>query len=208
MATLRHGREREALAAACRRLAAEGLTPARSGNASARVGHELVLTPTGCELAQLEARDVLVTDLDGHVLEGDGEPTSEVATHRLLYATCPQVGAIVHTHAPYATALSCALDELPLIHYAMLAFGGTVRVAPYATFGSQELADGVHAALRDRRAALMANHGAITVAADVAGAIELMLTLEWVCTVYWRAAQLGPPRVLDAAVAVRRCPRV
>jgi L-fuculose-phosphate aldolase len=197
MATRRHAAQRAALAAACRRLAAAGLAPATSGNGSLRAGDELVISPGGCELADLDSDDVIVTDLEGNVLEGEGEPTSELATHRILYAMGPQVGAIVHTHAPYATAVGCVIDELPVVHYAMLAFGGAVRVAPYATFGSDELAAGVHAALRDRRAALMANHGAITYAADVGTATELMLTLEWACMVYWRAAALGAPRTLD-----------
>jgi L-fuculose-phosphate aldolase len=95
-----------------------------------------------------------------------------------------------------ATALSCVLDELPCIHYQMLLLGGTVRVAPYATFGTPELARSVLDALEGRTAALMANHGAIAYAADVDGAIEASLLLEWACTVYWRAAQIGDPRVL------------
>jgi L-fuculose-phosphate aldolase len=201
----RHPAQRAALADACRRLAAEGLTPASSGNASVRVGDEVVITPTGSVLGHLGPQDALVVDLDGRVLEGDGEPTSELAMHRMLYAMGDEVGAIVHTHAPYATAVACVLDELPAVHYAMVALGGPVRVAPYATFGSEELAAGVHAALDGRRAALMANHGAVAYAADVATAAELMLTLEWACTVYWRATALGRPRVLDdealAAVA-------
>jgi L-fuculose-phosphate aldolase len=197
MAARRHAAQREALAAACRRLAGEGLTPATSGNASVRVGDELVISPTGCDLARLGAGDVLVTDLDGQVIEGEREPTSELATHRVLYAMGPQVGAIVHTHAPYATAVGCVLDELPVVHYAMLALGGAVRVAPYSTFGGDELAAAVRAALRDRRAALMANHGAIAYATDITTAAELMLTLEWACTLHWRAAALGVPRTLD-----------
>jgi L-fuculose-phosphate aldolase len=85
------------------------------------------------------------------------------------------------------------------VHYQMLLFGGSVRVAPYATFGSPELATGVHEALRDRTAALMANHGAVTVAADAGAAVELALLLEWACGLYWRAAQLGDPRTLDSS---------
>ena len=106
-------------------------------------------------------------------------------------------GAVVHTHAPMATALSCAVDELPVVHYQMLLMGGSIRVAPYATFGTPELAESVLDALDGRTAALMANHGAITHAADLDGAVELSLLLEWACTVYWRAATLGVPRTLD-----------
>jgi L-fuculose-phosphate aldolase len=199
MSAPRHAAQREALAVACRRLAAAGLTPGTTGNASVRVGDEVAITPTGSVLAGLQAADTVVIDLDGRVLDGEGEPTSELQMHRVLYALGDEVGAIVHTHAPYATALSCVVDEVPAIHYGMLGLGGSVRVAPYALFGSQELADGVGAALRGRRAALMSNHGAVAYAADVASAAELMVELEWACTLYWRAAALGAPRVLDEA---------
>jgi L-fuculose-phosphate aldolase len=197
MAALRHEAQRQALTEACRRLAAEGLAPATSGNASVRVGGELVITPTGCALEDMTPERALVVDLEARVLEGDGEPTSEMPMHRVLYALGAEVGAIVHTHAPYATALSCVLDEVPAVHYGMLAFGGSLRVAPYATFGSEELAAGVGEALEGRRAALMANHGAVAYAMDVATAAHLMEAVEWACAVYWRAAMIGSPRVLD-----------
>jgi L-fuculose-phosphate aldolase len=98
-----------------------------------------------------------------------------------------------------ATALSCVLDELPCVHYEMLLLGGTVRVAPYRTFGSPELAAAVHEALDGRTAAMLANHGTVTYGADVAGAVRATEVLEWAATVYWRAASIGTPRVLDEA---------
>jgi L-fuculose-phosphate aldolase len=97
-----------------------------------------------------------------------------------------------------ATALSCVLDELPLVHYQMLLLGGPVRVAPYATFGSGELAGATLEALEGRSAALMANHGAITYGPDLEAAVEQSRLLEWACTVYWHAASLNTPRALDA----------
>jgi L-fuculose-phosphate aldolase len=106
-------------------------------------------------------------------------------------------GAVVHTHAPIATALSCVIDELPCVHYQMLLLGGTVRVAPYRTFGTPELADVTLGALEGRTAALMANHGAIVYAHDLATAVEHSLLLEWACEVYWRAAAIGSPRALE-----------
>jgi L-fuculose-phosphate aldolase len=108
-------------------------------------------------------------------------------------------GAVVHTHAPFATALSCVLDELPLVHYEMLMLGGPVRVAPYATFGTPELAAGCLDALEGRTAVLMANHGAVTWGADLAGALAATEVLEWSCAVYWRACQVGTPRVMGEA---------
>ena len=98
-----------------------------------------------------------------------------------------------------ATALSCVLDELPCVHYEMLLLGGSVRVAPYETFGTPELAASVLDALEGRTAALMANHGTLCFGADVAGAVRATELLEWAATLWWRASALGEPRVLDEA---------
>lgn len=189
---------RETVAAAARRLAAERLVLCTSGNVSARAGEAVAVSPTGARLAELAADEVAVVDLDGGQVEGALAPTSELGLHLGVHAERGD-GAVVHVHAPYATALSCVLDELPVVHYEMLRFGGAVRVAPYATFGTQELARSVHAALDGRTAALMANHGAVVAAATMEAAVELALLLEWASEVYWRAAQLGEPRVLSDA---------
>jgi L-fuculose-phosphate aldolase len=190
--------EREQVAAAARRLAAAGLVAGTSGNLSARSGDHVAVTPTGAVLAELEPSQVTVVDLDGHVVEGDLAPTSEAELHLGVYRRYG-AGAVVHTHAPVATALSCVLDELPCVHYEMLLLGGSVRVAPYATFGSPELAASVLDALDGKSAALMANHGAVTTGADVDGAVRATELLEWACTLWWRASAVGTPRVLDAA---------
>jgi L-fuculose-phosphate aldolase len=197
------GSLREQVAAASRSIAAAGLVRATSGNVSARDGDRVAITPTGGVLGELTAEQVVVVDRAGEVLEGTLAPTSEIALHLGVYERYG-AGAVVHTHAPVATALSIVLDELPCVHYEMLALGGSVRVAPYRTFGTPELAAGVLAALEDRTAALMANHGAITFADDLALAVERTHLLEWACTVYWRAAAIGEPRVLggDALGAV------
>jgi L-fuculose-phosphate aldolase len=189
-------RERDQVAAAARRLAAEGLVAGTSGNVSARQQDRVAITPTGCVLAGLEAGQVTVVDLDGTVLDGELAPTSEIDLHLGVYRS-HGAGAVVHTHAPMATALSCILDELPCIHYEMLLLGGAVRVAPYATFGTPELARSVVEALEGRTAALMANHGAVSHGPDVAAAVRATELLEWAATVYWRARQLGAPRILD-----------
>ncbi|WP_405875428.1 class II aldolase/adducin family protein [Streptomyces sp. NBC_00005] len=190
------GQERAAVAGACRRLGAEGLLIGTAGNVSVRVGERVAITATGAVLAELAEDQVTVVDLDGKVVAGTLEPTSELDLHLGVYRRYG-TGAVVHTHAPMATALSLVLDELPCIHYQLLTLGGTVRVAPYATFGTPELAESVLAALEGRSAALMANHGAVTHAPTLDKAVEHALLLEWACGVYQRAAALGPPRVLD-----------
>ena len=188
---------RERVAEVSRRLAAEGLVLGTAGNVSARQGNEVAITPTGAVLAHLEPDQVSVVDLKGTQLDGELAPTSELDLHLGVYRRY-DAGAVVHTHAPMATALSCVLDELPCVHYQLLLLGGPVPVAPYATFGTPELASSVLDALEGGNAALMANHGAIVHSNDLDAALEMSLLLEWACTVYWRAAAIGEPRVLDA----------
>jgi L-fuculose-phosphate aldolase len=190
-------REREQVAGACQRLAAEGLVLGTAGNVSARSDEAVAISPTGAVLGELTPEQVTVVDLDDRVMAGDLEPTSELDLHLGVYRH-HSAGAVVHTHAPMATALSCVLDEVPCVHYQMLLLGGSVRVAAYATFGTPELAESVVQALEGRAAALMANHGAIAHAGDADQAVELSLLLEWACGVYWHAAAIGTPRSLDS----------
>jgi len=190
-------RERRDVADACRRLAREGLVIGTAGNVSAVAGDETIaVSPTGAVLAELTPEQVSVVDLAGNLVAGELEPTSELGLHLGIYDRY-DAGAVVHTHAPMATALSCVLDELPCVHYGMLLLGGTVSVARYETFGTPELAAAVLDALEGKGAALMANHGAITHAPDIPAAVDRALLLEWACTVYWRAAAIGEPKTLD-----------
>jgi L-fuculose-phosphate aldolase len=188
---------KEQVAAAARRLAGDGLCPGTAGNVSARADELVAISPTGAVLLDLQAHEVAVVRLDGEQVDGPLAPTSELDLHLGVYNRYG-AGAVVHTHAPMATALACVLeDELPAVHYQMLVLGGAVRVAPYRTFGTPELAEVVLDALEGHTAALMANHGAIAYGADMAGAVDNTLLLEWACNVYWHAAALGSPRILD-----------
>jgi L-fuculose-phosphate aldolase len=188
---------RERVAAASRRLASEGLVVGTAGNVSERIGELVVITPTGATLESVSADQIAVVDRDGEQIDGELEPSSELPLHLGVYRRY-DAGAVVHTHARMATALSCVLDELPVVHYQMLLLGGPVRVAPYATFGSPELAELTVQALHERTAALMANHGAIVYGPDLDFAVEQSLLLEWACSVYWHAASIGTPRTLDS----------
>jgi L-fuculose-phosphate aldolase len=96
-----------------------------------------------------------------------------------------------------ATAVGCVLDELPAIHYQMLSLGGSVRVAPYATFGTDQLHANVLEALEGHTAALMQNHGALTCGTELRSAVDATFLLEWSCELYWNASQIGTPSVLD-----------
>jgi L-fuculose-phosphate aldolase len=188
--------ERAQVAGACRHLAATGLVPRTGGNVSVRAGEGVAVTPTGAELATLAPADVTLVDLAGRVIDGELAPTSELDMHLAVYDRYG-AGAVVHTHAPVSTALSCVLDELPCVHYEMLMLGGPVRVAPYRTFSTPELAATAVEALDGRTAALLANHGTIAFGTDLDAAMRATELLEWAATVYWRAAQVGTPRVLD-----------
>ena len=188
---------REQVAAACARLANEGLVVGTAGNVSMRADDYIVVTPTGGVFGEMGADDMAVVDRDGQLVHGGRGPTSELALHLLLYDR-NDAGAVVHTHAPYATALSCVLDEVPPVHYSMLMFGGSLKVAPYATFGTEELARNVETAIEGRTACLMQNHGHVGYAHDLDTAVESALLVEWACTVYWRARAIGQPTALSA----------
>jgi L-fuculose-phosphate aldolase len=190
-------RQCKRVAAAGRRLAAEGLVVGTAGNVSVREGDAIAISASGVELTEMDAGDAVVVDTAGAVLAGDRSPSSELALHLGIYARA-DAGAVVHTHAPMATALACVLDgELPCIHYQMLELGASVRIAAYETFGTEQLADSVLRALEGKGAALIANHGAVTHAPDLDAAVERMLLLEWACGLYVRASVVGEPRALS-----------
>jgi len=189
-------RERERIVAAARRLAEDGQVAGTAGNLSERAGDLVAVTPTGGALDSLTPEQVAVVDLDGEQVDGDLRPTSELGLHLGVYRRYG-VGAVVHTHPPYATALACVVDQLPVVHYQMLALGGSVRVARYETFGTEELAAVTLDALEGRAAALMASHGAIVHGPDLDVAMAQSSLLEWACALYWRAAAIGQPRTLN-----------
>jgi L-fuculose-phosphate aldolase len=177
-----------------------------AGNLSVRDAGTMLITPRGTRLEAID-RCVRVRLSDGAVLQGQG-PSSETPLHRAVYAAT-DAQAIVHTHSRFATVMSTLVDELPPVHYVTTAFGGCVRVAPYATFGSDELAEHVATALLGRRAALLANHGAVTIADTLDHAVDLALQLEWLAEVAYYATLAGSPsrlagEQLDAVVEQAR----
>jgi L-fuculose-phosphate aldolase len=201
-------REREEIVRACRKLSAAGLVVGTAGNVSVLAGDLVAVTPSGVDYAELAARDVGVHRLDGTPVEARLAPTSELPLHLAVYGAYagagagagarvgPGAAAIVHTHSVAATAVATLADELPPIHYYVAMFGGTVRVAPYATYGTDELASNAVQALRGRTACLLGSHGAVTTGQDLKTAYDRSVYLEWVCDVYLRAAAAGTPRLL------------
>jgi L-fuculose-phosphate aldolase len=187
--------EREAVAGASRHLARTGLVIGTAGNISTRQGDLVAVTPTGADLGDVTAEMVTVITLDGEVVDGDLAPTSEVPLHTGIYKATNAL-AVTHAHAMASTALSCCHSELPPLHYSCLGLGGAPRTAPYATFGSQELADNVIEALQGRNAAMMQNHGSIAYGSKMSEAIERLELLEWLAELYWRASSMGTPHIL------------
>jgi L-fuculose-phosphate aldolase len=192
--------DRHALVVAARAVAESGLVVGASGNLSVRRGERVLVTPRRAKLGAIDPEDCVEVALaDGAVADDhptDSEPTSEAALHRAVYAAT-DAGAVVHTHSHFATVLGTLVDELPAIHYGLTAFGGPVRVVPFAIFGSDELATSVGAAFEGRRGVLLANHGAVVAADTIDGAVDLALQLEWLCSVAYHATVGGQPKLLS-----------
>jgi L-fuculose-phosphate aldolase len=187
--------ERRQVARHCRKMRADGLVVGTSGNVSVRRGDLVAVSPSGLDYDELTPDLVGVHRLDGTAVDAPLRPTSEMPMHLAVYERTG-AGAIVHTHSTAATVLSTLVDEVPPIHYLIAMFGGPVRVAPYATYGTPELAANLVEALRDRTACLLGSHGAVTYAGTLPAAYAQAVQLEWICDVYLRATRTGEPRIL------------
>ncbi|HET9382897.1 MAG TPA: class II aldolase/adducin family protein [Streptomyces sp.] len=183
-----------------RRTVSDGLVVGTSGNVSVRVGDTVLVTPSGVPYDRLTPADITGVDLDGRQVTGSLVPTSELPMHLAVYRTT-DARAVVHTHAVHATAVSTLVTELPLVHYMSAPLGGPVRVAPYATFGSEELAEHMLGALTDRTACLLQNHGTITYGATLDQAYDRTAQLEWMCRLWLTASSVpgATPSLLTRA---------
>ncbi|MFF1352837.1 class II aldolase/adducin family protein [Streptomyces sp. NPDC058297] len=178
------------LVATARRTVTDGLVVGTSGNVSVRIGDTVLATPSGVPYDELTARDLVAVGLDGRQRAGTLAPTSELPMHLAVYRAT-SARAVVHTHAVHATAVSTLVPELPLIHYMAAALGGPVRVAPYATYGTERLAENVLDALKGRTGCLLQNHGTLTYGDTLAAAYDRTAQLEWLCRV-WLTASAHP----------------
>jgi L-fuculose-phosphate aldolase len=184
------------------RLEAEGLLSTTAGNISCRVAPDLIaITPTAIPYPEIEPEDVVITDLNGKVTDGKRRPSSEVPFHTAIYRARPDIGGVVHTHSPYATVLAIMRRPIPAIHYVIASFGvGEVPIVPYATFGSKELASNIEKAITADTVygALLSNHGALAMAADLKSAATNASLLEFLATAYYRTLTVGGGVVLPA----------
>lgn len=181
----------------CRRLRSDGLVVATSGNISVRSGDLVAVTPSGVDYDYMTPDQVGLYRLDGTPVEAQFAPTTELPMHLAVYGGTG-ARAVVHTHSTAATVVSTLVDELPSIHYLIAMFGGPVRVAPYQTYGTDELAAGAVDALHGRTACILGNHGTVAIGDTLAEAYTRAVYLEWLCDVWLRASAHGRPRLLPA----------
>lgn len=195
--------ERAEVIRVAQKMISDRLVVGTSGNVSLRAGELVAVTPSGVDYDVLEVADIPVVTLEGEVVAGEPAPTSELPMHLTAYQR-PDVRAVVHTHSLHATALSLLRDEVPAAHYQLAEMGGTIRVAEYATFGTDQLAKNMSAALGDRGACVLRNHGAVAVGGTLPAAYNRARQLEWLCELWLTAQRVGEPRLLDEA-ELRRC---
>lgn len=189
---------RLALLQAARQMLDCGLNRGTSGNASVRCGEGFLVTPSALPVGEMTPDSLVQMTLAGEVV-GGGKPSSEWRFHRDIFAARPEVGAVLHAHSTFATTLACLRRDVPAVHYMVaMAGGSSIRCAPYALFGSQELSDHALYALQGRKACLLANHGLIAVGKDLNEALAVAQEVEFLCELYWRTLQAGEPQLLTA----------
>lgn len=188
---------REALFQSYRYLDRHRLTELASGNVSCRLGNGFLISPNGATADTIRPESFVAITADGRPT-GPGRPSSELPMHIAVYRRVPEAGAVVHTHADHCVALASCGTGIPGFHYLVGGFGGDdIPCVPYATFGTEELADLAAGALRGRNACLLANHGAICHDADIARATSRAHRLEILARQYVLALGAGQPRLLD-----------
>lgn len=175
-----------------------GLTTGTGGNLSIidRNSGRVAISPSGIEYATLQPEDVVLTDLDGNILDGDCKPSSELGFHLAVYRQRQDVQSIVHTHSPYATTIACLGWEIPAVHYLVGFAGKKVPIAPYATFGTLELARNVVENIGEYNVLLLANHGLLAVGRNMDAAFAAAEEIEFVARIYYQTRSIGKPVIL------------
>lgn len=197
MTKLQHAGLRREIIATCRRMTELGINHGTSGNVSVRIPDGLLITPSGMPYDRMEPEDIVRLDRNGSY-DGRRVPSTEWRFHYDIMRHRPDIDAIVHNHAMHCTVLACLRMEIPAFHYMIAVAGGdTIRVAPYAMFGTQALSDHALTALDGRRACLLANHGMIALGTDLEKALNLAVEVENLASAYWRCLQVTRPAILS-----------
>jgi L-fuculose-phosphate aldolase len=170
-----------------------GLVQGTSGNVSMRdeATNMVAITPSGIPYETMTTDDIVIVDLDGIVREGSCKPSSETPMHTCVYRQKPWVGGVVHTHSPFATTFAVAIRPIPAVHYLIAHIGSSIPVAPYATYGTAELATHACNAMETARAVLLQNHGVLAVAESIEQALLNASIVEYLAMLYYRVLSLG-----------------
>jgi L-fuculose-phosphate aldolase len=183
-----------------RKMAAAGLTTGSGGNLSGLdADGRVAITPSGIAYADLSPQQIVVTDRSGHCASKGLKPSSELGFHLALYDRRPDIRAVVHTHSVYATTFACLREEIPAVHYLVGYCGHSVRLAPYATFGTLELAENITTTIGADQAVLLANHGLVAVGPTLAKAFAVAEEIELVARLYYQTRAIGRPHILPEA---------
>lgn len=176
---------------------ASGINSGTAGNLSIRSNDGMLITPSGMRYEELSPRDIVFIDQNG-APRGTREPSSEWRFHHDIYKDRQDARAILHAHPQYCAALACLNRPIPAFHYMVAVAGGKdIRCANYATFGTQMLSDHVIAALHDRKACLMANHGMVCLDSNLKKVLSLAIEIENLARTYSHCLALGEPVILD-----------
>ncbi|MFL7871357.1 MAG: L-fuculose-phosphate aldolase [Anaerolineales bacterium] len=191
--------EREEIVFFGRKLLAANLTTGSGGNLSIfnRQSGHIAIKPTGVDYLEMRPEDVVVMNLEGEIIDGRLKPSSEVSLHLGLLKARPDINAVVHTHQVYAATLACLNWEIPAVHYLVGFSGNKVPLAPYATYGTPELAQNIVQAIGHYNACLMANHGIVTVGNTLSAAFNVAEELELVARLYYQSMCIGKPQILS-----------
>lgn len=191
-------KEREQIVIYCQKMIEHQLTKGTGGNLSIYQPESglMAISPSGVDYFRMEPEDVVVLDINGNVIEGKRNPSSELEMHRIFYQRRDDIQAIVHTHSPFATTIAALRWELPAVSYLVAYAGKNVRCAKYAAFGTVELAHNAFEAMKDRKAVLLANHGLLAGAYDIDNAFNIAEEIEFCAEIYYRAKSIGEPVIL------------
>jgi L-fuculose-phosphate aldolase len=181
-----------------KKLLAARLTSGTGGNLSIlnRERNLIAISPSGVAYEEMVPSDVAVVDGDGTTVEGSRKPSSELDFHQALYRKRSDITAVVHTHSVYATTMACLNWEIPAVHYLVAFSGHKVPLAPYATFGTPELARNVAEHIGECNALLLANHGLVAIGANLDTAFAVADEIELVARIYYQAKSIGQPVIL------------
>ncbi len=191
--------QRSQIVAYGRKLVSAQLTTGTGGNLSLLEPNSkcIAISPSAVSYDAMQPEDVVIVDLNGNRVDGDRKPSSELSFHLALYHKRPDIRAVVHTHSIYATTFACLNKEIPAVHYLIGFCGEKVPLAPYATFGTQTLANNTAEAIGQYNAVLLANHGLVTVGVDLAAAFNVAEEIEMVARLYYQTLCIGTPNILD-----------